>query len=448
MELRFVYPSEILLKRLRKRGYLNDRFSVVEFETITDLMARLHNTYGDQLFDDLRALLVTSSSGVPDLLRDIGMCLDWINTEYVPREPKTLSPGAMANPPDRFDGFHSFNECCRGVADTGRHTSNLRTYTTDRRVFEYWVEGDWIAADRLYGELRKRAAGELCLNRYLGDEVEHSGPCHVDHIGPISLGFMHRPEFQFLCGSCNSAKNNRMLLSDVQYLINKEQEGEQVVSWYARRIWDKRKHDVIDRETSERLSKLMRDNRHTFMYVMQRVAEESHFTFLASLINLDVADYNIRFENLRVEGHRSKFDRMRTTRRSNRYAMEQKARHLRVALAALRDYIQKPSRNAYVICSSAIDEHIAKMLTILEESSIELRELDQKLKVITFDQVEDVPDESFRELIIQLPTQMLDHFLRAKQEFAIIMDLVGEELGLLWTDRRYVRDTTGSANDE
>ncbi|WP_250551869.1 hypothetical protein, partial [Escherichia coli] len=28
------------------------------------------------------------------------------------------------------------------------------SYVTDRRVFEYWVDGDWVAADRLMGQVR------------------------------------------------------------------------------------------------------------------------------------------------------------------------------------------------------------------------------------------------------------------------------------------------------
>ncbi|HFL9475791.1 TPA: Alw26I/Eco31I/Esp3I family type II restriction endonuclease, partial [Escherichia coli] len=60
----------------------------------------------------------------------------------------------MANPPDRFDGFHSFNRCCRSIADKGRTKENLKSYVTDRRVFEYWVDGDWVAADRLMGQVR------------------------------------------------------------------------------------------------------------------------------------------------------------------------------------------------------------------------------------------------------------------------------------------------------
>jgi len=449
LQLRFVYPSEILLKRIRKLSYLDGKFSFEEFEPIISLISRLHNLYSDRMFADLPTLLATSNSAVPTLQENLDIWLTWIETEYVPREPRTLSPGAMANPPDRFDGFHSFNECCRGVADTGRHMSNLRAYITDRRVFEYWVEGDWIAADRLYGELRKRATKETCLNlvREIDDETQHAGPCHIDHIGPISLGFTHRPEFQFLCGSCNSAKNNRMLLSDVLHLLEMEQKGDHVVSWYARKVWDAHKHDVTNRETAERLSKLMRDNRHAFMSIMRHIADAGHLTFLVSLINLGSADYNVRFVNLQIEGHRSSFDHMRLTRRSNRYATEQKVRHVRVALKALHDYFQKPSRNTHVIQIPAIDTSVAQILAILQQSSAEVQAMDKELQDTVYNRTEDTSDERFRALITQLPAQPSDQFRQAKQEFMAAMNFIGEELGIRWSHERYVRET-GDLDDE
>ena len=172
----------------------------------------------------------------------------------------------MSNAPDRFDGFHSFNLCCRSKADTGRHKKNLAGYVTDRRVFEYWADGDWIAADRLMGALRRDFREERCLN-------DHPGPCQADHIGPISLGFDHRPHFQLLCGACNSAKNNRMSYSDVDWLRNRETKGEDVISWHSRRAWDLCKNKVVNNENAQRLSKLLRDSRHSYMHALATIAQ-------------------------------------------------------------------------------------------------------------------------------------------------------------------------------
>ena len=207
-----------------------------------------------------------------------------------------MSPGAMSNAPDRFDGFHSFNRCCRSTADTGRTASNLRTYSTDRRVFEYWTSGDWIAADRLMGILRRDFRNEPCRNG-------HPGPCQADHIGPISLGFDHRPHFQLLCGPCNSAKNNRMEPSDVAWLIARERLGESVISWHSRQAWDSCKSRVQTGEQALRLSKILRDNRHSYMAALSQFAERGHFGFLASLLELGYADFDVEFEGLRIVDH-------------------------------------------------------------------------------------------------------------------------------------------------
>jgi len=71
-------------------------------------------------------------------------------TIIVPRKPRgLLSPGAMSNAPDRLDGFHTYNLCCRPTQDTGRAVDNLKSYGDDRRAFEQWCEGDWAAANLL-----------------------------------------------------------------------------------------------------------------------------------------------------------------------------------------------------------------------------------------------------------------------------------------------------------
>jgi 5-methylcytosine-specific restriction endonuclease McrA len=73
------------------------------------------------------------------------------------------------------------------------------------------------------GRIRADFSSESCFSG-------HPGPCSADHIGPLSLGFTHRPEFQLLCKPCNSAKNNRMSLREVVHLRKVEAGGETVIS--------------------------------------------------------------------------------------------------------------------------------------------------------------------------------------------------------------------------
>lgn len=375
MELRYVYPSKSLLQRLRKLSYVDENFPIEPFERITDLVTRLVEVFGDSVFSNLPKLLKTSAISPPELEPNLESWLNWIEKEYVPQEPSILSPGAMSNAPDRFDGFHSFNQCCRGKADKGRSKLNLKSYTTDRRVFEYWTEGDWITADRLMGKIRANFGNQACLNG-------HPGPCSADHIGPLSLGFTHRPEFQLLCKSCNSAKNNRMTLREVVHLREVEATGERVISWHSKALWDLRKGDVVDDETALRLSKVLRDNRHTLMSILQRIAEAGYFTFLATFLKVGYAERKVEFVNLRVEQHITKFDRLNYTPRETKYVEEQKSRRCRVAFESLRDYFTKENRNALTVSTDLINSKVEAALALIQQSLNAVKNLDTQIAAL------------------------------------------------------------------
>lgn len=429
LDLRYAYPSHYLMRRIHKLEYVGEGFEVSRLEHITDLVARLVETFGERVFKDLPQILKAKGIDIPAVSPDIGAWLEWIEEEYILNEPSMLSPGAMSNAPDRFDGFHSFNRCCRPTADPGRHPSNLRTYVTDRRVFEYWNEGDWVAADRLMGKVKGELRDEECL-------YGHPGPCSPDHIGPLSLGFTHRPEFQILCASCNSAKNNRMFLRDVRRLREVEKHGAQVISWYAKPLWDMRKDTVDSKETALRLSKLLRDNRHNAMEVLRRIAGAGHFTFLASLLELDRADYDVVFQNLRVENHWTVFDRMIHEPRETKYALEQKARRCRVAFESLIEYFAKDTRNAYLVITEEVEDEVEAGLARLRGlSSPEVQQLDQRIdRLLATNQ-----RRGFRHIVLEIPEEEPDEFVEARAAIHGAMELVAKELSGMWEDDRYVR---------
>ncbi len=434
MDIRYAYPSATLIRRIERLDFIDESFPVDPLEHITSLVRRMVEQFGDRVFAALPALLNTSSVKAPDLPPTLQDWLTWIEEQYMPQEPSTLSPGAMSNAPDRLDGFHSFNLCCRSKTDPGRSKQNLQSYTTDRRVFEYWVEGDWVAADRLMGLIRsdKHLQEEACVNG-------HAGPCAADHIGPISLGFVHRPEFQLLCRTCNSAKNNRMALRDVRHLIAAEGRGEQVASWYCKALWDRRKGSVVDEETALRLSKLLRDNRHTLMRVLEQIADTGHFTFLATFLGLDCAKHNVEFVNLRVENHLTRFDELVHSDRTTKYAVEQQARRLRVAFDALRDYFAKENRNAFVISNDRIGEAIRNAICELDAAPDGVRRLDEELRSVLSAEVPS--DEELRKVVVKVPSARDEpaEFARARAALEVAMTLVAEELSALWNDERYVR---------
>jgi hypothetical protein len=69
----------------------------------------------------------------------------------------------------------------------------------------------------------------------------------ADHIGPISLGFIHDPlNFQACCKTCNSTKNNRITKEDVAKIKMLEEKGSCLLSWWAKTAWEANKDKDID----------------------------------------------------------------------------------------------------------------------------------------------------------------------------------------------------------
>lgn len=444
LEIAYAYPNEHIFSRIRKLPYIDETFELSEVEHVCDLLGRLDERFGSKIFEDLPRLFATTSITIPSLPKTFDAWEKFLREIYIPQEPRILSPGAMSNPPDRLDGFHSFNRCCRSTSDTGRSKENLKSYVTDRRVFEYWVDGDWVAADRLMGQVRSNPIFEQenCFNAAQGGV--HQKPCQADHIGPISLGFTHRPQFQLLCKTCNSGKNNRMYASDVKLLVGVEATGEGVISWFAKEIWDRRKAAVEDSETALRLSKLLRDNRHTYMSLLKELLDHGFYTFLASLLHLEAADFDPEFVGLRARNHLTHFDSITKNSRTTKYATEQKARRIRIAFTSLTDYHRKENRSAFVISSDRSTAEFSSGFAELEKLKRTTNTLDQKIAEIVGE--DKVSEADLRALAKSLPEILSANsaaFLSAQDHFARGMREVGKELDGMWNADRYVRSAPG-----
>ena len=172
---------------------------------------------------------------------------------------KKLSPGVMCNPPDRLDGFHCYNSICgcRKKEDKGRSDENMKSYTRDRRAYEWYSDGNCLLANALMGALN--LIHSKCFN--CGKNTQMS----ADHIGPISLGFNHDPvNFQACCSKCNSTKNNRLTQEDVAKIKKLEETGSNMISWWAKDAWEKIKN--TDNET---IKKILDLNAKKFIAVME-----------------------------------------------------------------------------------------------------------------------------------------------------------------------------------
>ena len=343
MRISYCYPNGNLRKRLDKIMHgLGDRYLNIE---ISEIIRDLYIEYGDEIFDKLNSVF----KGAPNLdsvekAQNLKAWINWLEDDVIPNEWRFLSPGAMSNAPDRFDGFHSFNLCCRKKADKGRSDKNLRTYNTDRRVFEFWNGGDWIAADRMMGKFPESFMHYEC--RIDGCSISKLTP---DHLGPLSLGFAHRPTFGLMCNSHNSGKNNRLTLFDVEKLRQHQDSGEVVTSWQNESLWNILNSKVIDEESAGRLSKIMRDNQRIAMSIFSQIAEGGGHTFLSTFLNLQYSRYNVEFKKLRAEEGVTLFDKILKTPRESKQVEKQMLRRLRVAFGALNEYADKDNRHSWTI---------------------------------------------------------------------------------------------------
>lgn len=444
MDIRYCYLSSNFMKRVQKLSFYDGSVEMEEVTHILDFITSFVDTYGDKAYAALPGLLkCTQVKKIPDLPHDLSSWTSWIEQNYIPKEPSMLGPGAMSNAPDRLDGFHTFNRCCRSRADKGRSKENLASYSTDRRAFENWIDGNWIIANKLMGFINSSPdmKKEHCAND--GNGELHPRPCSADHIGPISLGFCHRPEFQFLCKPCNSAKNNRMYYSDIRHLIEVEEQGETVATWYANPIWQKCKGKVTDKESALRLSRVMRDNRNIAMMLLADFIDRGEYLFLFTLLNLEYADYeyDIVPGSIKINNQILTVDFSRKTS-TLRYVNIQKTRKIRVAFSSLSEYAKKENRNGYTYTNSQIEALKRKAFSILSGIGNNMKNQNTALIAALSDETRvDSELKAFLSSVDYKTLKLTQEFVEVKKILIQIMELVSAKLSSNWDSPRYSRET-------
>ena len=431
MDIRYCYLSANFMKRVKKLPFYDEQVDMDEITHITDFIASFTDTYGDKAYDALPELLKCSQvKSIPTLPHDLSSWTDWINSEYIPKEPSMLGPGAMSNAPDRLDGFHTYDRCCRPTADKGRSKENLASYSTDRRAFENWSDGNWIQANKLMGYINSNSElkKQQCANHSTGSF--HPRPCSADHIDPISLGFSHRPEFQLLCKPCNSAKNNRMYYSDVQHLISVEEDGSTVTTWYAAPIWQRCKQKLYDKESALKLSRIMRDNRNIAMMLLADFVKRDEFLFLLTLLNLNYADYDYEIDPATLNVNNQIVTVQFISKPSTlRYVNIQKIRKIRVAFSSLIDYANKENRNGFMYTNDEIEHLKQQAFSTLSSVNTFLSNKNKDLKsAISNEATTDTDLEIFLQNIDY--TELLDvpQFKDVKNLLVKIMSIVADAL--------------------
>lgn len=299
-----------------------------------------------------------------------------VKSELIDKESGFFSPGVMCNPPDRYNGFHSYALCCRKLKDTGRHDENMKTYTQDRRAYEDWSDGDYNLANRLMGEFHKQPP-MVC------PECGNFEPMSADHIGPISLGFCHSKYFAPMCKSCNSAKNNRFTKSDVDKLIALEKNGHQVVSWHSKYIWDiiknKINNDVDAKLASSIMAKCHQNILNIFAIIHKKTGEE----FLSRYLHPEYSMIDYRFENFDLQH----LDRMVIIANplDSKNKRNNQERYVRIAFESLNEFLTKDNRRNYLLLTESSAELKPILLAINNEqfnlADKELKKLIQAVSI-------------------------------------------------------------------
>lgn len=335
LSIHYVYPNKNTLNKINQK--FNSNFNSYD-KTINEIYEILVKNNKEETLVFFRKYF--------KLAKDINdnKIIDFILSD---RKSK-LSPGVMSNAPDRFDGFHTYNACCRSKEDTGRHKTNLSRYGQDRRAYEFWSDGDWKKADRLMSEFRKHNVS-------------------ADHIGPISLGFCHRPKFIPLSKQENSTKNNRMSLDDVKILIDDEKKGETVVSWHSKYIWDLLKNKVKNNKDAIKISSLMRKNHHYVLTLFSIIYKNDYKDFLLQFLNPQYSYYDYKIIGFnKLDGSYKEIKQISKTGKNQDNNVR---RMIRIAFESLENYQTKENRKNKIWDNEEVNKLIKDLLNYLSENN-------------------------------------------------------------------------------
>lgn len=335
MSLDYVYPNKNFAKQLTQ--------AFPAFEGKDLLTTSIYVILKSLESDDNQKIVVLLRSALKRVCTeklDVSTLVQYLIEESRSGLIKALGPGAMSNFPDRFDGFHSYNRCCRSTEDTGRSPENLKSYTKDRRAYEAWSDGNHRAANQL-----------------MGDQVFSGTGLSADHLGPISLGFVHDPRFMKpMTSGDNSSKRDRLILSDLATMIDIEsRENISASSWFCNIIWQAIKNDIQDgRITSD--DEMLRDyqitlkkNKDLFFNILGYVASSKHgeefLTWYLQTVYKSEDNYLYDYV-LNTDIACSTFGQIKskTSRNLTARADGEEDRAIRIGLESIQNYASKDNR--------------------------------------------------------------------------------------------------------
>lgn len=322
MSLYYIYINSNFAKSIKKEFNYNADITQSIYDVCDNLLQlKFSETHIKKFL--LKAFCINNS--LSDSLESI-----LNNCELICRNGncKKLGPGAMSNFPDRFDGFHTYNRCCRSNEDKGRSKENLRTYGRDRRAYEYWSDGNIHAAN-------------LFMNShfFIGTSA--------DHIGPISLGFVHDPHYlQPMSSGDNSSKRDKLSYEDIELLINIERKtGISAISWFSSKIWNNIKENYKSKPNLIPVYRyILKQNMANFMFILwtiqQKCKQKGNMFLINNLLknNFECFNYDYSFN---ANGEIIK----KTLRHKTNSSKNEFDRYIRIAFDSVEEYNNKENRN-------------------------------------------------------------------------------------------------------
>lgn len=334
MSLYYIYPSKNLIASIEK----NFGYKYLQTDSLPCIVEDLLRKGSEE--ERIKSFLLnkikeSENFTLNSTLKDIIYKLE---IESRVNGKKILSPGAMSNFPDRFDGFHTYNLCCRKKEDKGRSDENMITYSKDRRAYQYLNDGNLRAADKFMNS-----------NFFKG--------MSADHIGPISLGFVHDPRYlRPLTINENSAKRDKISQKDIEKIISiQEKTGICPMSWYSLAIWwfivKNYKNPIF---TMEDFTDALKQNIVDFMYILKTIKDlgENGEAFIYKVLiesKIDCYKYDYRFnENGEI---------IESTKRNITKAAEGEIqRFIRICFESIDEFAEKENRNKKPNLSEEVEE--------------------------------------------------------------------------------------------
>lgn len=337
MSLYYHYPNANFVKALEKEfGYEYD---------IYDSIYGICNNLKKQSISEKRIInFLKEKCKLEDDYTDIETLICHCELKCRGGLSKMLGPGAMSNFPDRYDGFHTYNRCCRSTEDKGRSKENLRTYGKDRRAHEYFSDGNIHAADRFMNS--KFFEGKS-----------------ADHIIPVSLGGVHDSHYlQPMSTGDNSSKRDRLVKEDILKAIAIEKSSKQkAVSWFATDLWEYLKNNVeIFTQTDfENFRVSLKQNMTDFLTILchiKQINNETGIDFLTETLMLPKYKYFEIDYDFKSDGSYTIKNRHLTER-----ASEEFERMKRISLNSLDEYDSKDNRNMNADFTESEDVNISEI---------------------------------------------------------------------------------------